>query len=150
MFIQVEPADFFMYTVRLIFDLEHENTEDPLVRDYLSEHELEPKYQWTAELEDSQCEFMQFGGCYLGRHLDKIGQIQRQSVEQELLTGEVDYRTPMSESEQYYQALKIRGIDSMLVRIPGASHSITRRPSNLLRKAAYILGWFDRYREGEG
>ena len=90
MFIQVEPADFFMYTVRLIFDLEHENTEDPLVRDYLLEHELEPKYQWTAELEDSQCEFMQFGGCYLGRHLDKIGQIQRQSVEQELLTGEVE------------------------------------------------------------
>ena len=63
-----------------------------------------------------------------------------------LLTGEVDYRTPISESEQYYQALQIRGVDSMLVRIPETSHSITRRPSNLLRKAAYILGWFDRYR----
>lgn len=63
-----------------------------------------------------------------------------------LLTGEVDTRTPMSESEQYYQALKMRGVDSMLVRIPAASHSITKKPSNLLRKTAYILGWFEKYR----
>ena len=26
-----------------------------------------------------------------------------------LMTGEEDYRTPMSESEQYYEALKLRG-----------------------------------------
>lgn len=81
--------------------------------------------------------------------LSPISLVGNVSTPTMLLTGEVDYRTPMSESEQYYQALKIRGIDSMLVRIPGASHSITRRPSNLLRKVAYILGWFDKYREGE-
>lgn len=60
-----------------------------------------------------------------------------------LLTGEEDYRTPMSESEQYYQALKLRGIDTALVRIPGASHGITSRPSHLLAKVAYILKWFE-------
>ncbi len=60
-----------------------------------------------------------------------------------LLTGEEDYRTPMSESEQYYQALKLRGIDTALVRIPGASHGIARRPSHLLAKVAYILKWFE-------
>ena len=81
--------------------------------------------------------------------LSPISLVGNVSTPTMLLTGEVDYRTPMSESEQYYQALKIRGIDSMLVRIPGASHSITRRPSNLLRKTAYILGWFDKYREGK-
>ncbi|MGI9519586.1 MAG: S9 family peptidase, partial [Pirellulaceae bacterium] len=48
-----------------------------------------------------------------------------------LLTGEEDYRTPMSESEQFYQALQLRGIDSALVRIPGASHGIAARPSHL-------------------
>ena len=90
MFIQVEPAGFFMYTVRLIFDLENLNSEDQQVRDYLVEHELEPKYQWSAEMEGSQCEFMQFGGCYLGRHLDSVGQIQRRVVEVELLTAEVE------------------------------------------------------------
>ncbi len=63
-----------------------------------------------------------------------------------LLTGEEDYRTPISESEQLYQALQLRGIDSMLVRIPGASHGIARRPSQLMAKVAYILAWFERYR----
>ena len=63
-----------------------------------------------------------------------------------LLTGEADYRTPISESEQYYQALKLRGIDAAMVRIPNASHGIARRPSNLIAKVAYILDWFERYR----
>ena len=65
-----------------------------------------------------------------------------------LLTGEADYRTPMSESEQFYQALKLRQIDTMLVRIPGASHGIARRPSHLMSKVAHILAWFEKYRTG--
>ena len=66
-----------------------------------------------------------------------------------LLTGEADYRTPMSESEQYYQALKLRKIDTALVRIPGASHGIARRPSQLIAKVAHILSWFERYGKSE-
>ncbi len=66
-----------------------------------------------------------------------------------LLTGENDLRTPMPESEQYYQALKLRKIDSALVRIPGASHSIAARPSNQIAKVDNILAWFERYREKE-
>ncbi len=62
-----------------------------------------------------------------------------------LLTGEADYRTPISESEQYYQALKLRQVDTAMVRIPGASHSIDERPSQLIAKAAHILAWFDRH-----
>ena len=64
-----------------------------------------------------------------------------------LLTGEEDYRTPMSETEQYYQALRHRGIETLMVRIPGASHSIYARPSNLIAKVNNILAWFERYRE---
>ena len=60
-----------------------------------------------------------------------------------LLTGEVDYRTPISESEQYYQALKLRKVDTALVRIPGASHGIANRPSQLIAKVAHILKWFE-------
>ncbi len=63
-----------------------------------------------------------------------------------LLTGEVDYRTPISESEQFYQALKLRKVDAALVRIPGASHGIASRPSNLIAKVAHILKWFAKYR----
>ena len=63
-----------------------------------------------------------------------------------LLTGEHDYRTPMSETEQYYQALKQRKIDTMMIRIPGASHGIASRPSRLIAKVNNILAWFERYR----
>ncbi len=62
-----------------------------------------------------------------------------------LLTGEADHRTPISESEQFYQALKLQGVDSAMVRIPDASHGITRRPSNLLAKVGYILWWFEEH-----
>jgi acylaminoacyl-peptidase len=62
-----------------------------------------------------------------------------------LLTGEEDLRTPMSETEQYYQALKLRGVETAMVRVPGASHAIARRPSQLIAKVTAILGWFERY-----
>ena len=66
-----------------------------------------------------------------------------------LLTGEVDYRTPISESEQFYEALKLRKVDAALVRIPGASHGIARRPSQLIAKVAHVLKWFQTYRTDE-
>ena len=62
-----------------------------------------------------------------------------------LITGEVDYRTPISETEQHYQALKLRKVPAAMVRIPDASHGIQKRPSNLIAKVAHILGWFERY-----
>jgi len=62
-----------------------------------------------------------------------------------LLTGEADHRTPISESEQFYQALKLQKVDAALVRIPDASHGIANRPSNLITKVAYVLAWFDKY-----
>ncbi|HEV7612017.1 MAG TPA: S9 family peptidase [Steroidobacteraceae bacterium] len=58
-----------------------------------------------------------------------------------LMTGEVDYRTPSSEAEQFYQALKLRRIDTALVRVPNASHDISARPSLLIAKVAYVLAW---------
>ena len=64
-----------------------------------------------------------------------------------VLTGEIDVRTPMSESEQYYGALRLEGVESALVRIQGAYHGIAAKPSNLARKVGYILSWFDKYRE---
>jgi acylaminoacyl-peptidase len=59
-----------------------------------------------------------------------------------VLTGEEDYRTPMSDSEQYYQALKLLGVEAVLVRVPGEPHGIRRRPSHWMAKVENILGWF--------
>ena len=63
-----------------------------------------------------------------------------------ILTGEEDHRTPMSESEQLYQALKLRNVDSVLVRIPGASHDISGRPSRMMVKVACVLKWFESHK----
>ncbi len=67
-----------------------------------------------------------------------------------LLTGESDLRTPISETEQYYQALKLRKVDTAMVRIPGAAHGIAQRPSHMVAKVSYILAWFEKYRAGAG
>ena len=63
-----------------------------------------------------------------------------------LLTGDLDHRTPISESEQYYQALKLIGVDAAMVRIADEGHEMMSRPSNLLRKVSYIIGWFDEHK----
>ena len=60
-----------------------------------------------------------------------------------LLTGEADFRTPISESEQFYEALKLRKIDTALVRIPDASHGMEGRPSYIVSKVAHVLKWFE-------
>jgi dipeptidyl aminopeptidase/acylaminoacyl peptidase len=64
-----------------------------------------------------------------------------------LMTGEEDYRCPISEAEQFYAALKLRMVDTALVRIPEASHTIVDRPSRLMAKPAYILKWFEMHRQ---
>jgi dipeptidyl aminopeptidase/acylaminoacyl peptidase len=63
-----------------------------------------------------------------------------------IMTGEEDYRTPMSESEQYYKALKMRGVESVLVRVPEEPHGIRRRPSHEAAKITTLQGWFDAHR----
>jgi len=67
-----------------------------------------------------------------------------------VLTGEEDWRTPMSESEQYFAALRLRKIDSVLVRVPGEPHGIRSRPSHHVSKILHIIGWFDKYRNKAG
>lgn len=82
---------------------------------------------------------------YLKRSpLMHVGNIKTPTM---LLTGEEDFRTPIAESEQFYAALKLQKVESAMVRIPGASHGIASRPSNLVAKVTSILAWFDKYRQ---
>ena len=64
-----------------------------------------------------------------------------------LMTGEADLRTPTSEAEQFYVALKLRKVDTVMVRVPDAFHGIAARPSNLIAKVDNILAWFDKHRK---
>lgn len=65
-----------------------------------------------------------------------------------VVVGDQDLRTPISESEQYYQALLLRGVPTALIKVPGASHgTLTARPSQSAAKASAILAWFEKYRK---
>jgi len=63
-----------------------------------------------------------------------------------VMTGEADYRTPISEAEQFYEALKLLNVDSVLVRVPEEPHGIARRPSHHIAKMLYISGWFEQHK----
>ncbi|AGP80779.1 acylaminoacyl-peptidase [Alteromonas mediterranea MED64] len=62
-----------------------------------------------------------------------------------LITGVEDKRTPMSETEQFYQALKLQKVDSVLVKVPGSPHGIAAKPSRMIGKIENILAWFKKY-----
>ena len=79
-----------MYAVFLAFSKERPAPEDEAIKAYLDAHELIPKAQGTDRFEDQECDVMYFGGCYLGKHLEVIRHMQRQAVEQELLTVEIE------------------------------------------------------------
>ena len=71
-----------------------------------------------------------------------VGNVQTPTL---VVVGSEDYRTPVSEAEQYYTALQLRGVPTALVKVPGASHgSIASRPSQSGAKAGAILAWFER------
>ncbi len=63
-----------------------------------------------------------------------------------IMTGEADYRTPISEAEQFYAALKLLNVEAVLVRVPEEPHGIGRRPSHHIAKMLYIAGWFDQHK----
>ena len=89
MIIKVEPADFFMYRVIVIANLENPDPEDQEIRDYLEANELEPKYRGEGDFEGRRSESMQFGGCYLGKHTGEINLIQQRYVEEEIIVHEI-------------------------------------------------------------
>jgi acylaminoacyl-peptidase len=63
-----------------------------------------------------------------------------------VMTGEADFRTPISEAEQFYSALKLLNVEAVLVRVPEEPHGISRRPSHHITKMLYVAGWFDQHK----
>ncbi len=62
-----------------------------------------------------------------------------------LMTGVLDLRTPMPQSEEFYRALKLRGVPTALLRFNNEFHGTSSTPSNFLRTQLYVLSWFDKY-----
>lgn len=61
------------------------------------------------------------------------------------LTGEMDIRTPMPQTEEFYQALQYLGVPTVMVRFQGEWHGTGRRPSNFLRTQLYLRKWFEKW-----
>jgi dipeptidyl aminopeptidase/acylaminoacyl peptidase len=74
--------------------------------------------------------------------LSLVGNISTPTM---VMVGMNDLRTPPSEAKQLYHALKLRKIETVLVEIPGASHGIAKKPSNLISKVAHVLAWLNKY-----
>jgi dipeptidyl aminopeptidase/acylaminoacyl peptidase len=63
-----------------------------------------------------------------------------------VMTGEADLRTPISQTEEFYRALKLlRKTDTLMVRMPEEYHG-WRRPSHQLLQQLYLMAWFEKYR----
>ncbi|HEU4995690.1 MAG TPA: S9 family peptidase [Gemmatimonadaceae bacterium] len=65
-----------------------------------------------------------------------------------LMTGELDMRTPMPQTEEFYAALKMRGIPTALLRFEGEYHGTSSKPSNWVRTQLYMMSWYNRWPEG--
>lgn len=74
--------------------------------------------------------------------LSLVGKVRTPTL---IITGEHDWRTPMSDSEQYFQALQLQGVESALMRLPEASHGFGR-PSQWLAAILGTIGWYDSHR----
>lgn len=85
MIIRIEPKDWNMHTVLMFFKQEEPHPEDADIRRYLEERHLEPRRQYDTELAGEKFEVLTYGGCYLGRHMTALADIQRAVVEKELL-----------------------------------------------------------------
>ncbi len=71
-----------------------------------------------------------------------VGNVQTPTV---IMTGELDMRTPMPQSEEYYSALKMRGVPTALLRFAGEYHGTGSKPSNFMRTQLYMMSWYQKY-----
>src|SRR5207302_317248 len=67
-----------------------------------------------------------------------------------LMTGVLDRRTPMPQSEEYYAALKVLGVPATLLQFEGEYHGTGSKHSNFVRTQLYMISWFRKYSRATG
>jgi dipeptidyl aminopeptidase/acylaminoacyl peptidase len=65
-----------------------------------------------------------------------------------LMTGELDLRTPIPQTEEYYSALKMLKVPVVMLRFNGEYHGTGSKPSNFLRTQLYMMSWYQQHRLG--
>jgi dipeptidyl aminopeptidase/acylaminoacyl peptidase len=67
-----------------------------------------------------------------------------------LMTGILDRRTPMPQTEEYYSALKVKGVPVKLLQFNEEYHGTGSKPSNYIRTQLYMMSWFNKYTRQAG
>jgi dipeptidyl aminopeptidase/acylaminoacyl peptidase len=67
-----------------------------------------------------------------------------------LMTGVLDLRTPMPQTEEYYQALKMMKVPTAMIRFNNEWHGTSSTPSNWLRTQLYLRSWFEKWQGPAG
>jgi dipeptidyl aminopeptidase/acylaminoacyl peptidase len=74
-----------------------------------------------------------------------VGNVKTPTI---LMTGVNDLRTPISQSEEFYEALKLRKVPTALLRFNNEWHGTASTPSNYLRSQLYLRSWFEKWKDG--
>jgi len=83
----------------------------------------------------------------LYRRLSPISYVENVTAPTLIIHSENDYRTPIGDAEQWFMALKKRGIPTEMVRYPRSSHGLSRtgEPWLLVDRLERIKSWFVHY-----
>jgi len=78
------------------------------------------------------------------RRLSPLSYVENVTAPTLIIHSENDYRTPISEGEQWFMALKKRGVPVEMVRYPRSSHGLSRtgEPWLLVDRLERIRSWF--------
>jgi dipeptidyl aminopeptidase/acylaminoacyl peptidase len=99
-------------------------------------------YPWMAKYWFGKLPWEDPQGYWARSPLSLVGNVDTPTL---VIVGDKDVRTPDEESEQYYAALRLRGVPTALIRTPGAFHDMAARPSHAAAKASAVLAWFALY-----
>lgn len=112
---------------------------------------LYPVIDWQSQALTSDILPLVFNGFFHGTPWNQPADYQRRSLLRSVdkvktptlvMGGEADYRTPISEAEQYYAALRYFGVESAFIRYPLENHGLRMFPSHFAAKVAHMIGWF--------
>ena len=97
MIVETEPNGLTMVLFKLYFNQQRADPEDTWVLEYLKEHSLEPRRELMEENEGIPYKVLQFGQCYLGRHVPSLRELYQRGIEYTVLTQHIVSCLPQAE-----------------------------------------------------
>jgi dipeptidyl aminopeptidase/acylaminoacyl peptidase len=83
----------------------------------------------------------------IGRHLEKSPIMYVKNVKTSILIvhSEEDLRVPIEQGEQWFTALKLHGVETEFVRIPGENHELSRsgKPKHREERLRHLVRWMN-------